>query len=55
MNRFVIENSVFVVNFWLIFDKFHCAFYLDSKNIPYVCRTLLLRFAVDENDFRRRI
>ena len=53
MNREFIENEyfVFVIVFWLLFDKLHC--FLSLFKIP-VCRRLISKFGGDENDLHRK-
>ena len=50
MNLFGKEHFVFVIVFWLLFDKFPCAFRLCLKSILYACRMLILKNVLDEND-----
>ena len=53
MNLIVFEHSVFLIVFWLSFDKFHCVFYLYLKSNRYVCRRLIKWFVGDENYLHR--
>ena len=53
MSLFGIEHSVFLLVFWLFFDKIQIFFNLCLKYIRYVCRKLVLRFVGDENDLHR--
>ena len=51
MKLFVIDYVVFVVVFWLFFDKFCFNFYLVLESILYVFQGLFLEFVGEENDF----
>ena len=47
-------HSLFVIIFWLFLINFIVFFfYLFLKYFRYVCRKLILRFVVDENDLHR--
>ena len=55
MNRELIWKLLFCLskNFLLLFDEFHCVFYLCLKSNFCVYRKLILKFVDDESDFHR--